>query len=99
MMTFQTKRAIWCHSSSTAYLGLHVKCPIFLSTILTKFGVSQKIFIKASNIDLHGNPTRGSRVAIRRRIYVMRLRGVFRDWWECALKTLTQCVFIRMSTR
>jgi len=45
-------------------------CPI-----LTKYGVSQQIFMKVSKIELHGNPARGSRADIYRRTYVMRLGG------------------------
>jgi hypothetical protein len=47
------------------HLCLHVRCPVFFP-ILTKLGVSRKIFIKVSNTKFHENPFGGSRPEICR---------------------------------
>jgi hypothetical protein len=47
--------------NNKTYLGLYVKCPVFLFHILTKFGFSQKISIRVLNIKFHVNPSSGSR--------------------------------------
>lgn len=42
------------------YLGFHVKCPYFYP-IITKFEISQQIFIKAPTLKFHENPSTNSR--------------------------------------
>jgi hypothetical protein len=51
---------IYLTCSSKTYLGFHVKCPNFCPFI-TKFEISQQIFIKASTIKFHENPSTNSR--------------------------------------
>jgi len=46
--------------SNKTHLGLQVKCPIFLP-VLTKCVIYRQIFMEASNITFHVNPSSGSR--------------------------------------
>jgi hypothetical protein len=46
---------------SKMYIGIDVKCPLFLSDF-NETWISRQMFEKASNIKFHENPSNGSRV-------------------------------------
>jgi hypothetical protein len=53
-------------------LGLHVKCPIFLSNF-NQIWISQQIFLKATNTKLHRNPSSGSNADACRQMGITKL--------------------------
>jgi hypothetical protein len=61
-------------------LGLHVKCPTFLSD-LNQIWIFSTDFIKVPNIKFHGNPSSGSRGDICGRMETPKVTtGAFRDY-------------------